>query len=141
MDSKATAHWEGGLKDGAGRVTTASKSLDHAQVTFKARFEGKPGPTPEEMIAAAHASCFSMALSAELGRDGVTPERISTEATVTLAQVDGGFSVTRSHLQVSAHISGADEATFLAAAERAKKGCPISKLLNAEITMSAALEH
>ena len=139
MDSKAHAVWEGGLKDGTGRMSTASGSLSETPYTFKYRFEGAPGATPEEMIGAAHAGCFSMALSGQLAGDGMTPERIETHATVTLTMGDDGPSVTRSHLDVVVKLSGGDEKAFMAAAERAKAGCPISKLLDTEITMSARL--
>ncbi len=140
MDSKASAVWEGGLKDGAGRVSTASGSLKSTPYTFKNRFEGQPGATPEEMIGAAHAGCYSMALSAILAADGMTPERISTDATITLEKVGDGFEVTKSHLSVRARIAGGDAAAFKASAEKAKDGCPISKLLKAKITLDATLE-
>ena len=140
MDSKASAVWQGSLKDGSGEVSSESGVLSSAAYTFATRFEGKPGTNPEELIAAAHAGCFSMALSAQLGGAGLTPDHVSTTATVTLEQTDGGFAVTKVHLDVSARIPGADQAAFDTAAGNAKAGCPISKLLNAEISMNAVLE-
>ncbi len=140
MDSKASAVWQGSLKDGSGEVSSESGVLSSAAYTFATRFEGKPGTNPEELIAAAHAGCFSMALSAQLGGAGLTPDHVSTTATVTLEQTDGGFAVTKVHLDVSARVPGADQAAFDTAAGNAKAGCPISKLLNAEISMNAVLE-
>ena len=140
MDSKASAVWKGSLKDGSGEVSSESGVLSSAAYTFATRFEGKPGTNPEELIAAAHAGCFSMALSAQLGGAGLTPDHVSTTATVTLEQTDGGFAVTKVHLNVSARIPGADQAAFDTAAGNAKAGCPISKLLNAEISMDTVLE-
>ena len=140
MDSKASAVWKGSLKDGNGEVSSESGVLSSAAYTFATRFEGKPGTNPEELIAAAHAGCFSMALSAQLGGAGLTPDHVSTTATVTLEQTDGGFAVTKVHLNVSARVPGADQAAFDTAAGNAKAGCPISKLLNAEISMDAVLE-
>ena len=140
MDSKASAVWKGSLKDGNGEVSSESGVLSSAAYTFATRFEGKPGTNPEELIAAAHAGCFSMALSAQLGGAGLTPDHVSTTATVTLEQTDGGFTVTKVHLNVSARVPGADQAAFDTAAGNAKAGCPISKLLNAEISMDAVLE-
>ena len=140
MDSKASAVWQGSLKDGSGEVSSESGVLSSAAYTFATRFEGKPGTNPEELIAAAHAGCFSMALSAQLGGAGLTPDHVSTTATVTLEQTDGGFTVTKVRLDVSARIPGADQAAFDTAAGNAKAGCPISKLLNAEISMDAVLE-
>ena len=140
MDSKASAVWQGSLKDGSGEVSSESGVLSSAAYTFATRFEGKPGTNPEELIAAAHAGCFSMALSAQLGGAGLTPDHVSTTATVTLEQTAGGFAVTKVRLDVSARIPGADQAAFDTAAGNAKAGCPISKLLNAEISMNAVLE-
>ncbi|MCS2608831.1 OsmC family protein [Halomonas dongshanensis] len=139
MDSKASAHWEGGLKDGKGKVATESGVLD-ADYSFKQRFEGAPGTNPEELIGAAHASCFSMALSMILGDAGYTPTSIDTKARVTLKQSDGGFDISTIHLDVEAVIDGADEAAFKKAADTAKANCPVSKVLNAEITMDAKLK-
>ena len=140
MDSKASAVWKGRLKDGSGEISSASGVLSSAAYTFATRFEGRPGTNPEELIAAAHAGCFSMALSAQLGGAGFTPDHVSTTATVTLEQVEGGFAVTKVHLDCSASVPGADQAAFDTAAGNAKAGCPISKLLNAEITLNAVLE-
>ena len=140
MDSKASAVWNGSLKDGSGQISSESGALSSAAYTFATRFEGSAGTNPEELIAAAHAGCFSMALSAQLGGAGLTPDHVSTTATVTLEQTDGGFAVTKVHLDVSARVPGADQAAFDTAAGNAKAGCPISKLLNAEISMDATLE-
>ena len=140
MDSKASAVWNGSLKDGSGQISSESGVLSSAAYTFATRFEGSAGTNPEELIAAAHAGCFSMALSAQLGGAGLTPDHVSTTATVTLEQTDGGFAVTKVHLDVSARVPGADQAAFDMAAGNAKAGCPISKLLNAEISMDATLE-
>jgi osmotically inducible protein OsmC len=139
MIRKASAEWRGGLKDGKGTVSTESGVLQGQGYSFGTRFENAKGTNPEELIAAAHAGCFSMALSAELGGAGITPESIKTTASITLEKVDGGFAVTASHLDVTAKIPGADRAAFEKAANGAKTGCPISKLLNAKITMDAKL--
>lgn len=139
MDNKATAVWTGDLKSGKGALTTRSGTLRNAEYTFKTRFEGAPGTNPEELIGAAHAGCFSMALSKILTESGMTPERIATEATVTLDQKDGGFAITRIHLDVAATVPGASDEAFQDAAGKAKAGCPVSKVLNAEITMTATL--
>lgn len=137
---QASAHWEGGLKDGKGRISTGSGALKDVPYGFRTRFEGQPGSNPEELIGAAHAGCFSMALSMQLGLAGLTAERIDTRAEVTLEQDEGGFSITAVHLSLVAKIPGADRATFESAVEAAKTGCPVSKLLNAEITLDASLE-
>ena len=139
MKQKASAIWNGSLKEGHGVISTASGALSATPYSFRTRFEGAPGTNPEELIGAAHASCFSMALSMILGMAGFTPEQIETQATITLEQKDGGFAVTASHLDVKATVPGADEASFQDAAAKAKAGCPISKLLNATITMDAKL--
>jgi lipoyl-dependent peroxiredoxin len=141
MGIKRSGHavWRGGLKDGKGTVSTDSGVLKDTPYDFRKRFESDPGTNPEELIAAAHAACFSMALSLSLGQDGMTPESIDTRATVTLEPVGGGFAVTSSHLETQVKIPGADRARFEKAAEGAKSGCPISKLLNARITMEARL--
>lgn len=139
-ESKANAEWNGGLKDGKGVFSTASGVIANASYTFGTRFGDDRGTNPEELIAAAHAACFSMALSAQLGERGLTPESVKTTATVTLDKTESGFGVTRSHLDVVARIPGAAAAAFEEAANAAKAGCPISKLLKAEITMSARLE-
>lgn len=140
MQSTASAVWKGGLKDGRGSLSSSSGALSETPYTFSTRFEGSAGTNPEELIAAAHAGCFSMALSAQLGEAGLTAERIATTATVTLEKTDAGFAVTKVHLDLSAKVPGADRAAFDAAANNAKTGCPISKLLSAEISLSAVLE-
>ncbi len=140
MIRTASAVWQGNLKNGTGTMTAPSGVMTNAAYTFATRFESKPGTNPEELIAAAHAGCFSMALSAELGNAGMTPQRIETTAAVTLETVDGKPTVTRSHLTVKAKVPGADRAKFLEVASGAKAGCPISRLLKAEITMEATLE-
>jgi osmotically inducible protein OsmC len=137
---KASAEWRGGLKDGKGTLTTDSGVLQGTQYSFGTRFEDGKGTNPEELVAAAHAGCFSMALSNILGQAGMTAESIRTQATVTLEKIGDGFSITSSHLEVRARIPGADAGAFDKAAQSAKAGCPISKLLKAEITMDASLE-
>jgi osmotically inducible protein OsmC len=139
MQRKASAVWQGGIKDGKGSITTASGVLSASPYSFSTRFEGAPGTNPEELIAAAHAGCFSMALSLMLGEAGIQPQRIDTEAAVTLEKTEGGFSITKVHLEVSVRAPGADRAKFEAAAAKAKAGCPVSKVLNAAITMNAKL--
>lgn len=139
MVRKASAVWNGSLKEGKGTISTESKVLSHAQYSFSTRFENGIGTNPEELIAAAHAGCFSMALSAQLGNAGITPESIETTATVTLEKTDAGFTITKSHLDVTAKIPGVDAAAFEKAAHEAEVGCPISRLLKAEITMTAKL--
>jgi peroxiredoxin, OsmC subfamily len=139
MNHKASAVWKGSLKEGSGTLSTGSGALVEKPYSFKTRFEGEQGTNPEELIAAAHAGCFSMAFSMILGMAGLTPDSIETTATVTLEQKDGGFAVTKSHLDVVAKIPGATEEQFQEAAGAAKANCPISKLLNAEITMDAKL--
>ena len=140
MKRTATAVWSGGLKDGGGTVTTQSTVLINTPYGFNTRFEDEPGTNPEELIAAAHASCFSMALSAQLGESNLKPERIETSATVTLKKLDDGFSITAVNLDLVANGPGADQDTFLRLANKAKTGCPVSKLLNATITLEARLE-
>lgn len=140
MIKKGSAVWQGGIKDGGGTISTETSALDKHPYGFKARFEDGPGTNPEELIAAAHASCFSMALSLMLGEAGITPEKIETEAAVTLEKSDGGFAITASHLEVVATIPGADQAKFDEIANKAKTGCPVSKLLNAKISMNATLK-
>ena len=139
MKRSASAVWRGGLKDGKGTVSTESGVLSSTPYNFRMRFENEKGTNPEELIAAAHAACFSMALSAQLGSAGLTADSIETTATVTLEQVGEGFSVTSSHLKTAVKIPGADKAKFQKAADDAKAGCPISKLLNATITLDATL--
>ena len=139
MMRKASAVWQGDLKSGKGTMTAPSGVMKDAAYSFATRFEDRPGTNPEELIAAAHAGCFSMALSAELGKAGMDPQRIATTAAVTLETVDGKPTVTKSHLTVKAKVPGADRARFLEVANGAKAGCPISRLLKAEITMEATL--
>ena len=140
MERKATAVWQGGLKDGKGTLTTESKVLSNTPYSFGTRFEGSPGTNPEELLGAAHAGCFTMALSAQLGEAGIKPERIETRATITFEKLDAGFTITRSHLDVAVRAPGAERAKFEQAADKAKTGCPMSKVLRAEISMSARLE-
>jgi osmotically inducible protein OsmC len=137
----ATAVWRGDLKGGKGVISSQSGVLENTQYSFGTRFEDGKGTNPEELIAAAHAGCFAMALSAQLGELGMTAESIEAKATVSLDKKDGGFAVTASHLDVKVRIPGGDKAKFDQAANNAKAGCPISKLLNAEITMNATLEN
>ena len=139
MKRAASAVWRGGLKEGNGAISTDSGVLKQTQYSFATRFENGVGTNPEELIAAAHAGCFSMALSAQLGNAGLTPESIETKATVTLEKLEAGFTVTGVHLDVVAKIPGAQQAAFDTAANAAKTGCPISRLLNTTITMSARL--
>ena len=142
MASKASAVWTGSLKEGKGTITTATGVLSNANYSFATRFEGADsGTTPEELIAAAHASCYSMALGATLGGEGFTPDKIETHAAVTLAKVEGGFAVTKIALTTTASIPGVSEEAFQKAAAGAKAGCPISKLFanNTEITLDAKL--
>ena len=140
MKRKASARWQGGLKDGKGTISTDSGVLKDTQYSFSTRFEEGVGTNPEELIAAAHAGCFTMALSGQLGNAGLTAESIDTTATVTMEKLDAGWTVSKVHLDVTAKIAGADEQAFQTAANNAKAGCPISRLLNAEITMDAKLE-
>ncbi|MBS1853119.1 MAG: OsmC family protein [Acidobacteria bacterium] len=140
MQRKASAVWQGSLKDGKGTISAPGGVLSNTPYSFKTRFEDSPGTNPEELIAAAHAGCFSMALSAQLGGANLTPESISTSATLSFEKLDSGWTITASHLDVVARIPGADAATFEKLAEAAKAGCPVSKVLNAKITMSAKLE-
>jgi len=140
MKRKGEAVWKGGLRDGRGLVSTESQTLSNASYGFLARFESGSGTNPEELIAAAHAACFSMALSAELEKAGLAPGEISTQATVTLDKVDAAWRVTAIRLDVRAKVPNADPAVFQAAAQTAKAGCPISALLNAPISMNAELE-
>ena len=140
MQRKASAIWKGGLKDGKGSVSSASGALNNTPYSFTTRFENTPGTNPEELIAAAHAGCFSMALSAQLGGANLTPSSIETTATLTMEKLDAGWTITAVHLDVVGRVPNADEAAFQKAAENAKSGCPVSKVLNAKITMSAKLE-
>lgn len=140
MIRKASAVWQGDLKSGNGTMTAPSGVMTNAAYSFATRFEEKPGTNPEELIAAAHAACFSMAFSGELSKAGMTPERIETTAAVTLETVNGMPTVSKSHLTVKAKVPGADAAKFQEVANGAKAGCPISRLLKAEITVEATLE-
>lgn len=139
MNRKGSAVWRGGIKDGNGSVSTESGVLNDAQYSFATRFENGIGTNPEELIGAAHAGCFSMALSVQLGNAGLTAEEIATTATVTLEKQPQGFTVTKVHLAVEASVPNASPEQFATAAAEAKKNCPISRLLNAEITMDARL--
>ncbi len=139
MDRKASAQWNGGLRDGNGTVSTASGALKSVPYSFAMRFGDTPGTNPEELVAAAHAACFSMALSNELGTFGYRAEQIETKATLNFDKTDAGWTVKAIHLDVAAKVPGADSAKFQSAAEAAEKGCPISRLLKADITMSAKL--
>jgi len=140
MQRKASAIWKGGLKDGKGAVSASSGVLSNIPYSFVTRFENTPGTNPEELIAAAHAACFSMALSGQLEGASLTPSSIETTATLTLEKLDSGWAITTVHLDVVGRVPGADNAAFQKAAENAKSGCPVSKLLKANITMSAKLE-
>jgi osmotically inducible protein OsmC len=139
INKSGSAKWSGGLKDGTGTVSAESGILDAAPYSFAKRFEGAAGTNPEELIAAAHAACFSMALSLVLGGHDLKADSIETKATVSLEPVDGGFAITKVHLDLTASIPGATKEAFEAAANGAKEGCPVSKLLNAEITLDAKL--
>jgi len=141
MKRSASAVWRGGLKDGKGTISTDSGVLSDTQYSFGTRFEDGKGTNPEELIGAAHAGCFSMALSAQLGEAGLTAESIATKATVTLEKTEGGFAITAIHLDLTAKIPGADQQAFETAANNAKAGCPVSKVLNAKITLDAKLEN
>jgi osmotically inducible protein OsmC len=141
MKRKASAVWNGSLKDGKGQISTESGVLKEAQYSFSTRFENGIGTNPEELIAAAHAGCFSMALSGQLTSVGVVAESINTTATVTMEKTDAGFTVTAVRLDVTARVPGIDQQGFQTAANNAKSGCPISRLLKAEITMEALLEQ
>jgi osmotically inducible protein OsmC len=139
MVRKGSAVWNGSLKEGKGTVSTESGVLSNSQYSFSTRFENGKGTNPEELIAAAHAGCFSMALSAQLGNAGITPQSLETTAAVTLEKLESGFTVTKVHLDLTARIPGVDKAAFDKAAADAKAGCPISKLLKAEITLTTNL--
>ena len=141
MQRNASAHCTGGLKDGKGTLTAPGGVLKNTPYSFHTRFESEPGTNPEELIAAAHAGCFTMALSAQLGNAGMTAQALDTTASVTLEKTDAGFTITAVHLQVKAKIPGADKSKFDAAAKNAKEGCPISKLFNAKFTLDAQLEN
>lgn len=139
MKKNASAVWSGDLKTGKGSISTESGALSNAQYGFNTRFENGPGTNPEELIAAAHAGCFTMALSAQLGNAGLKAQKIETSAAVNMEKLEKGWTITDVHLQVKANVPGADQAAFEKCANEAKAGCPISRLLNAKITMTAQL--
>jgi lipoyl-dependent peroxiredoxin len=141
MERTATAVWNGPLKEGRGTISAQSGILAEAPYSFVTRFENGKGTNPEELIAAAHAGCFTMALSAQLGTMNVTPDRLRTVATVTLEKLDAGWTISRIHLDVTARIQGISPAAFESAASSAKANCPVSRLLKADITMTASLEQ
>lgn len=140
MKRTASAQWQGDLKTGKGTVSTESGVLQNSPYSFSTRFEGVKGTNPEEMVAAAHAGCFTMALSAELGKANLVPASLRTTCTVTLDKVDGGWGITESHLELRAKVPGASQEAFQKAAEAAETGCPISKLFKTRITLDAKLE-
>ena len=139
INRHGSAQWQGGIKDGKGAISTESGALKAYPYGFSSRFEGLPGTNPEELIAAAHAGCFSMALALILSEAKLTAEQIETSANVTLEKMDGGYAITAVHLTLKAKIPGADQATFEKLSSMAKAGCPVSKLFKAEITLDAAL--
>ena len=139
MIRKAKAVWRGTGRDGGGNLTTDSGVLSSTPYSFKTRFENEKGTNPEELLAAAHAGCFTMALSAQLGGAGLTPSKLETTCTISLEKVGEGFSITKSHLDVVANIPGADQAKFDAAVKAAETGCPVSKLFKAEISVTSKL--
>src|SRR5207302_8034805 len=139
MQRKGSAVWQGGLKDGKGTISTESGVLKQTQYSFSTRFENGLGTNPEELLAAAHAGCFTMALSAQLGNAGMTASKLETTATVSLEKVADGFAITKSHLDLIAHVSGADKAKFDTAVKNAETGCPVSKLRKSEISVNARL--
>ncbi len=141
MKRSASAVWHGDLKSGHGALAAPSGVLKDTPYSFATRFENAHGTNPEELIAAAHAGCFTMALTAALGRAGLTPKRIATQATLSLEQVGGNWTVTRVHLANEAWVPGATPEQYAALAEDAKANCPVSRLLRAEITLTAKLEH
>jgi osmotically inducible protein OsmC len=140
MKHNAQAEWRGGLKDGRGTISTDSGVLENTQYSFSTRFEDGKGTNPEELIAAAHAGCFSMALSGQLGNASLVAESIKTTASVKLEKTDAGFTITEIHLSVAARVPGASAEQFETAANNAKANCPVSRVLNAKITMEARLE-
>lgn len=140
MKKTASAHWQGDLKQGKGTISTESGALKENPYGFNTRFEDAPGTNPEELIGAAHAGCFSMAFSMLLGEEDFTPDSIDTTATVTLEKQDDGFAITAVHLKMQARIPGIDQTKFEEIANKAKSGCPVSKLLNADITLDATLQ-
>jgi len=140
MKRSAQAHWSGDLKGGTGSVTTATGTLSNTPYSFHSRFEQGQGTNPEELLAAAHAGCFTMAVSAQLAKAGLKADSLDTTCTITLEQKDGGFTITESHLEMRAKIPGATQQAFEEATQAAKAGCPVSKLFNATITLAASLE-
>ena len=140
MKRSAQAHWSGDLKSGAGSVTTASATLSNAPYSFHTRFEEGKGTNPEELLAAAHAGCFTMAVSAQLANAGLKADSLDTTCTITLDRKDGSFAITESRLELKAKIPGATQQAFDQAVEAAKAGCPVSKLFNTNITLTASLE-
>jgi len=139
MQSKASAIWKGGLKDGTGTYSASSGAFSDVSYNFGQRFEGKAGSTPEELVAAAHASCFAMALSGQLATHGMTADSLEVTATVTIEKLEAGFTVTESHLDLVAKIPNADRAKFDEATANAKEGCPISRLLKTKVTLASRL--
>jgi lipoyl-dependent peroxiredoxin len=139
VDKTASAQWKGGLKDGKGTISTESGALSAQPYGFNTRFEGVKGTNPEELLGAAHAGCFTMALSLMLGDAGFTADQLDTQARVTLEKVDGGFAITAVHLTLKGKVPGMDAAAFQAVADKAKAGCPLSKVINAPITLEASL--
>jgi osmotically inducible protein OsmC len=139
MERTASVRWQGSIQDGGGSITTQSGVLSEQRYSFGSRFEDRQGTNPEELIAAAHAGCFSMALALELGNAGLTPDSIETSASVRIQKQGEGFAIDKIHLDVNAAIPDADEAAFQKAANAAKEGCPVSKVLNADISLSATL--
>ncbi|MGB7727851.1 MAG: OsmC family protein [Candidatus Acidiferrum sp.] len=139
MQRKASAVWQGDLKSGKGAISTDSGTLKNTQYSFSTRFENGVGTNPEELLAAAHAGCFTMALSAQLGNAGLTATKLETTCTVSLEKVGEGFSITKSHLDLVAHIPGADQAKFDAAVKAAESGCPVSRLFKTEISVNSQL--
>ncbi|WP_350493480.1 OsmC family protein [Pseudomonas subflava] len=141
MKKRASAHWQGGIKDGKGSISTQSGALEDNPYGFNTRFEDQPGTNPEELIAAAHAGCFSMALSKELGDRGMTAESLETHAEVWLDKEEAGFRISAVHLTLQARVPGADRDAFEQAVQAAKTGCPVSKVLDTEISLQATLEN
>ena len=140
MQRKGSAVWQGGLKDGKGSLSTESGTLKQTQYSFSTRFENGVGTNPEELLAAAHAGCFTMALSAQLGTAGMTAQKLETTCTITLEKVGDAFSITESHLDLVARVPGADRSKFDTAVKAAETGCPVSKLFKAEISVNARLQ-
>jgi len=141
INKSANAVWKGSLKEGTGHISSQSTAFDNQPYGFNTRFEEKAGTNPEELIAAAHASCFTMALSKQLADNGIEPQKLETKCTVSLDQNDEGFAITKSHLEFTASLNGADEVAFRKALGEAKEGCPISKVLDTEITLDINLSE